>query len=227
MTIVTNCMWSCCEWFFNSLCQQFFKLAISQGSIENFVWVASLMKNPSGLRLKFISDQDNKVSSPKVSTFNPFIFHSQDLVNNSPYCLPYNSCDVSLENLVLDQVIIPISYFSLLWSLFCLMLLLLLHSERRKEKEAELLARQYLEEEQRKKEEQLRRDAEDKEEMRRMLLEQMEKRAAKEASNSLRVYSNYVNCWKIFFLESVILLSVILTVVSNVWQRANANTSAL
>ena len=218
MTIATNCMWSCYEWFFNSLCQQFFKLAISQGSIENFVWVASLMKNPSGLRLKFISDQDNKVfyCLVHVSTFNPFIFHSQDLVNNSPYCLPYNSCDVSLENLVLDQMIIPTSYFSLFWSLVCLMLLLLLHSERRKEKEAELLARQYLEEEQRKKEEQLRRDAEDKEEMRRMLLEQMEKRAAKEASNSLRVYSNYVNCWKIFFLESVILPSVILTEVSNV-----------
>ena len=26
-----------------------------------------------------------------------------DLISNSPYCLPYSSCDVSLENLVLDQ----------------------------------------------------------------------------------------------------------------------------
>ena len=33
-------------------------------------------------------------------------FHSQDLVNNSPYCLPYNSHDVSLKNFVLDQLII-------------------------------------------------------------------------------------------------------------------------
>ena len=33
--------------------------------------------------------------------------NSQDLVSNSPYCLPYSSCDVSLENLVLDQSIIP------------------------------------------------------------------------------------------------------------------------
>ena len=27
--------------------------------------------------------------------------------SNSPYYLPYNSCDVSSENLVLDQLIIP------------------------------------------------------------------------------------------------------------------------
>ena len=27
--------------------------------------------------------------------------------SNSPYCLPYNSCDISMENLVLEQLIIP------------------------------------------------------------------------------------------------------------------------
>ena len=32
-------------------------------------------------------------------------FPSEDLINNSPYCLPYNSFDVSSENLVLDQKI--------------------------------------------------------------------------------------------------------------------------
>ena len=37
--------------------------------------------------------------------FQPF--HSQNLISNSPYYLPYNSYDVSLENLVLDQLIIP------------------------------------------------------------------------------------------------------------------------
>ena len=26
-------------------------------------------------------------------------FNSQDFTSNSPYCLPYNSCDASLENL--------------------------------------------------------------------------------------------------------------------------------
>ena len=36
--------------------------------------------------------------------FNPF--NSQDLISNSLYCLPYSSCDLSLENLVLDQLII-------------------------------------------------------------------------------------------------------------------------
>ena len=33
------------------------------------------------------------------------LFNTQDLISNSPYCLPYTSCDVSLENLVLDQLI--------------------------------------------------------------------------------------------------------------------------
>ena len=30
------------------------------------------------------------------------LYHSQDLISNSPQCLPYNSYDVSLNNLVLD-----------------------------------------------------------------------------------------------------------------------------
>ena len=35
------------------------------------------------------------------------LYNSQDFISNSPYCLPYSSCDVSLEDLVLDQLIIP------------------------------------------------------------------------------------------------------------------------
>ena len=35
------------------------------------------------------------------------IFNSQDLISNSPHCLLYNSDDVSLENLELDQLILP------------------------------------------------------------------------------------------------------------------------
>ena len=31
----------------------------------------------------------------------------QDLISNSPYCLSYNSHDVSIENLFLDLLIIP------------------------------------------------------------------------------------------------------------------------
>ena len=30
-----------------------------------------------------------------------------DLISNSPYCLLYSSCDVGLENLALNQLIIP------------------------------------------------------------------------------------------------------------------------
>ena len=35
------------------------------------------------------------------------LFNSQDLLCNSPYCLPYNCYDVNLENLVLNQLTIP------------------------------------------------------------------------------------------------------------------------
>ena len=49
-----------------------------------------------------------KTIEPEKRLFcnNP-VFNSQDLISNSPYCLPYNSCDLNLENLVLDQLIIP------------------------------------------------------------------------------------------------------------------------
>ena len=52
-------------------------------------------------------------------TISPF--HSHDHISNSPYCLSYNSHDVILENLVLDQLISPNWYFSLFSSLVCLM----------------------------------------------------------------------------------------------------------
>ena len=42
-------------------------------------------------------------------------FHPQDLISNSPYYLPYSSYDVSSENLLLDQLIIPwLTFFSIL-----------------------------------------------------------------------------------------------------------------
>ena len=42
-------------------------------------------------------------------------FHSQDGISNSCYSLPYNSFVVNLENLVLDQLIIPqVIFFSIL-----------------------------------------------------------------------------------------------------------------
>ena len=46
----------------------------------------------------------------------------QDLISNSLYCLPYNSHEVSLENVVLDQLIIPGGYFPLFPSIVCFIL---------------------------------------------------------------------------------------------------------
>ena len=48
----------------------------------------------------------------KIMTFLPLLwdtqtFNSQDLISNSSYCQSYSSCDVCLENLVLDQLIFP------------------------------------------------------------------------------------------------------------------------
>ena len=40
-----------------------------------------------------------------TQSFDPFT--PQDLIRNSPYCLLYNSNDVNMENLVLDQLMIP------------------------------------------------------------------------------------------------------------------------
>ena len=51
--------------------------------------------------------------------FNPFTLKIS-LFSNSPYCLPYSSYDVSLENLVLDRLVILSLIFSLFSSLFCL-----------------------------------------------------------------------------------------------------------
>ena len=41
------------------------------------------------------------------SSFLKPVFPFQDLISNSLYYLPYNSYEVSSENLVLDQLIIP------------------------------------------------------------------------------------------------------------------------
>ena len=56
-------------------------------------------------------------------------FNSQDLVSNSPYCLPYSSCDVSLENLALDQLIIPSLVFFVILITCLLDIVLILEGE--------------------------------------------------------------------------------------------------
>ena len=54
--------------------------------------------------------------------FNPF--HS-----NSPYCLPYNSYNVTLENWILDQLIIPSLIFFFILSTSLLNIVLMLWGE--------------------------------------------------------------------------------------------------
>ena len=57
----------------------------------------------------------------------PYLLHvSKDEICNSPYCQPYNSYDVSSENLVLDQLIIPklIFFFILITYLVDIVLIL-------------------------------------------------------------------------------------------------------
>ena len=52
----------------------------------------------------------------KMEQFKIVIFLTlsfPDLVSDSPKCLSYNSYDVSLENLVLDQLLIPTWYFAI------------------------------------------------------------------------------------------------------------------
>ena len=43
-----------------------------------------------------------------MSSFLPF--QSQDLIGNSPFSLPYNSYEIGLENLVLDQLLFFYQY---------------------------------------------------------------------------------------------------------------------
>ena len=52
-----------------------------------------------------ISEEENQQGYLWEKVFSPF--HPQDLISISPYWLLYNSSDVSLENFVLDQLIIP------------------------------------------------------------------------------------------------------------------------
>ena len=64
----------------------------------------------------------DKVYCVLYQTF--LILHLQDLIGNSPYCRFYISYDVSSENLVLNQIIIPLFTFFPLYSwLACLILL--------------------------------------------------------------------------------------------------------
>ena len=63
--------------------------------------------NPFGWLINNICFAVTKIVKGKITKDGLYPFNSQDLISNSPYCLPYNSYNVSSENLVLDQLIIP------------------------------------------------------------------------------------------------------------------------
>ena len=56
-------------------------------------------------------------------------FQLQDLIGTSPYCLPYNSYNTSLESLVLNQLIIPYSIFFFILITLLLDIVLILQEE--------------------------------------------------------------------------------------------------
>ena len=57
-------------------------------------------------------------SDPKKGPLKALPFHSQDLISDSPYFVPYNSYDVfSLENLVLNQLTTYLLIFFLVYQL--------------------------------------------------------------------------------------------------------------
>ena len=50
----------------------------------------------------------------------------QDLISKSPYCLPNSSCNVSLENLGLNQLIMPLLIFFFILVTYMLDIVLIL-----------------------------------------------------------------------------------------------------
>ena len=74
------------------------------------------------------SDEKKKSKQTKhweEKLINPLYQYFQDLISNSPYCLPYNPNDVDSENLVLDQLIISklIFFFILITCLLDIVLI--------------------------------------------------------------------------------------------------------
>ena len=67
------------------------------------------------------------LGSSRVTSAQPF--NSQDLISNSPYCLTYSSCDVDLENLVLDRLIITYLIFCFILITCLLDIVLILFGE--------------------------------------------------------------------------------------------------
>ena len=69
-----------------------------------YQWTRSYIGRHPYLSTDISTDISVDVSVESTYSKHDPRFHPQDLISNSSLSLPYDSCDVSLENLVLDQL---------------------------------------------------------------------------------------------------------------------------
>ena len=89
--------------FFQSRQPVFVRLLRGAFRLSQCSWMSGSQKYHVETCIKTLSD----VGECESLSVTPPTFNSQDIISNSSYCLPYNSYDVNLENLILDQLIIP------------------------------------------------------------------------------------------------------------------------
>ena len=68
-------------------------------SIHNYSGISLLWSIPGYQQADRLGELDEILKALPI--------HLQDLIGNSPYCLPYNFYDIGLENLILVQKMIP------------------------------------------------------------------------------------------------------------------------
>ena len=96
------------SFFFWSLTAPVITVSIfADGNIKFHFIIGIIWLRFSQIPLDSRSTQHDSTIGKKKDNHKPYPFNSQDLISNSPNCLSYSSCDVSLENLVLDQLMIP------------------------------------------------------------------------------------------------------------------------
>ena len=90
--------------------------------IEVQLWSGMTMQGPGHSSINYALLKLSTLQSSLLLTLNPF---TPDLNSNSHYRLQYNSYNISLENLVLDQLIIPWLIFLLITTVLDFVLMLL------------------------------------------------------------------------------------------------------
>ena len=75
-------------------------------SLFTFYWHGGPEAQANHIKKNYNENESKKASWPWKQTSFLFTLSLPDLTGNSPYCLPYNSYDVSSENLILDPLII-------------------------------------------------------------------------------------------------------------------------